>query len=178
MTYFDGCTTNEEVKIEYRRLCKMWHPDLGKPEEKAERTVRMQEINAAYARACAGHRFEEMREHARARGRPEPTPQDFTDAAAVDERIRAAIEAIIMLDGLDIEICGLWVWVGGETKRHRKELHAAHFRFSGPKLKWYFAGVPAGWGAATMDMDDIRTRYGSEKVMRKSNSSMQRVSDD
>ena len=178
MSYFEGCATNEEVKIEYRRLCKLWHPDLGTPEEKAERTTRMQEINAAYAFACAGHRFEEMREHARKHNRPEPTEQDFTDAAAVDERIRAAIERIITLDGLDIEICGLWVWVGGETKRHRKELHAAHFRFSGPKLKWYFAGVPAGWGPTTMDMDDIRNRYGSERVMRKSNSSMQRVSDD
>jgi curved DNA-binding protein CbpA len=176
MSYFEGCTTSEEVKTEYRRLCKQWHPDLGPQEEKAERTRTMQEINAAYARACAAHRFDEMREHARAHNRPEPTAQDFADAAAVDERIRAAIEKIIGLDGLEIEICGLWVWVGGNTKPNRVALKAAGYAFSGKKIKWYFAGVPAGRSRG-MDMDDIRARYGSTRVFQKSHAALQEVDD-
>ncbi len=178
MSYFDGCNTNEEVKNEYRRLCKLWHPDLGPQEEKEKRTAIMQEINAAYARASAGHRFEEMRERAKAKGRPEPTAQDYADAAAVDERIREAIEKIITLDGLEIEICGLWVWVGGNTKEHRQALKDAHFRWSRPKEKWYFAGVPAGWGPAAMDMESIRARYGSTRVYQKSKMAMQGVDDE
>ena len=147
-------------------------------EEKAKRTAIMQEINAAYARASAGHRFEEMRERARAKGRPEPTAQDYADAAAVDERIREAIEKIITLDGLEIEICGLWVWVGGNTKEHRQALKDARFRWSRPKEKWYFAGVPAGWGPAAMDMEQIRARYGSQRVYQKSKLAMQGVEDE
>ncbi len=165
--YFAGCTTSEQVKVRYRELCKKWHPDLGPQEESAIRTVKMQEINAAYARASAIFRQAEMREKARERGRPEPTPQDYTDAAAVDERIREAIEQIVTLDGLEIEICGLWVWVGGETKKHKDALKAAGYRWATKKLKWYFAGVPAG-GFRQFDMDEIRARYGSQRVVTRS----------
>lgn len=161
--YFAGCATSEDVKKRYRELCKTWHPDLGPQEENAARTAKMQEINAAYARASAGYRQEEMRQRARQYGRPEPTQQDYADAAAVDERIRQAIEQIITLDGLEIEICGLWVWVGGETKRHREALKAAAYRWAPQKEKWYFAGVP-GAGRGKFSMDDIRDRYGSQRV--------------
>jgi curved DNA-binding protein CbpA len=176
MSYFDGCTTSEEVKTEYRRLCKLCHPDLGPQEQKAERTRVMQEINAAYARASAVHRFDEMREHAKAKGNPEPTAQDYADAAVVDERIRQAIEQIITLEGLEIEICGLWVWVGGNTKPHREALKDAGYRWSPPKVKWYFAGVPAGRSRG-MDMDEIRARYGSQRVFQKSRFQMQEADD-
>ncbi len=162
-TYFATCQTAEEVKIEYRRLCKLWHPDLGQAEEREERTRRMQEINIEYAQASAVFRGEELRERARQKGKPAPTTDDFADAAAVDERIRQAIERVITIDGLEIEICGLWVWIGGETKPHRQALKEAGYRWSPNKEKWYFAGVPAG-GWSSMDMEEIRTRYGSRHV--------------
>ncbi len=44
---------------------------------------------------------------ARQRNRPEPTQPDYADAAVLEERIRAAIERIITLEGLEIEIGGL-----------------------------------------------------------------------
>ncbi len=98
----------------------------------------MQDINAAYARASATYRQEEMRDNARKRNRPEPTQQDYTDAAAVDERIRAAIEKIITLEGLEIEICGLWVWVGGNTRPYKHELKATGYSWALNKGKWFF----------------------------------------
>lgn len=85
----------------------------------------------------------------------------------MDERIREAIEKIITLDGLEIEICGLWVWVGGETKKHKDALKAAGYKWAIKKVKWYFAGVPAG-GFRQFDMDEIRRRYGSQRVMTRS----------
>lgn len=172
--YFENCETAEDVKNEYRRLCKLWHPDLGKPEDAAERTQVMQEINAEYARASAIYRREEMHEKARQHNRPEPTPQDYTDAAAVDERIREAIEKIITLNGLEIEVCGLWVWVGGNTKEHKEALKAAKFKWAQQKQKWYFAGVPAG-GFRSMEMDEIRRRYGSQRIVARSAYPMEEV---
>jgi hypothetical protein len=68
-------------------------------------------------------------------------PLDYTDAAAVDERIPEAIEKIVTLEGLEIEICGLWVWVGGTTRPHKQELKAAGYSWAPQKEKWYFAGV-------------------------------------
>ncbi len=165
--YFNGCKTAEDVKNQYRRLCKQWHPDLGPKEQTDERTKVMKEINAEYARASATFRQEEMREKARQCGRPEPTQQDYTDAAAVDERIRKAIEKIVTLDGLEIEVCGLWVWVGGNTKKHKDALKAASYKWAFKKAKWYFAGVPAG-GFRSIEMDEIRRRYGSQRVVTRS----------
>lgn len=50
--------TLPEIKAAYRKLCKEHHPDLAPGA--AERSVVMQEINAAYAVLldyCAGYRF-------------------------------------------------------------------------------------------------------------------------
>lgn len=161
--YFSTCTTAEQVKNEYRRLCKLWHPDLGPQHEHEERTKMLQEINAAYAQASALYRAEEMRERARRNGDPEPSVEDYANAAAIDERIRQAIERIIALEGLDIEICGLWVWVGGDTKPNKDALKGTGYRWSPNKEKWFFAGVPAG-GWSNMNMEQIRFRYGSQRI--------------
>ena len=61
----------------------------------------------------------------------------------------------------------LWVWVGGETKKHKDALKAAGYKWAIKKVKWYFAGVPAG-GFRQFDMDEIRERYGSQRVMTRS----------
>lgn len=175
MNYFAGCNTAEQVKIEYRRLCKLWHPDLGAQEEVQMRTAKMQEINAAYAQASAKYRQEEMREKARQQNRPEPNEQDYADAAVVDERIRQAIEAIIRFEFLTIEICGLWVWVDGTQKRGTSPqndealdvLMSAGYKWAGKKKRWHFDGVPAG-GYRNFTMDEIRNRYGSQQVNRRS----------
>lgn len=162
--YFSECATAEQVKMRYRELCKRYHPDLGKPEETAERTRAMQEINAAYALACATYRHEELKQKHAARGWQAPTEQDYADAAQVDERIREAIEKVIACAGLEIEICGLWVWVGGETKANKETLKDAGYKYAPQKLKWYFAGVPSASSRGRFDMDDIRARYGSHRV--------------
>ena len=58
-----------------------------------------------------------------------------------------ALNAIIGLDGLDIEICGAWVWVDGETYRHRAPLKQAGFRFASKKKRWYFR--PENWRSSS-----------------------------
>ncbi len=68
---------------------------------------------------------------------------------------------------MEIEICGLWVWVGGETKKHKSALKAAGYKWAMKKLKWYFARVPAG-GFRLFDMDEIRARYDSRRVVTRS----------
>lgn len=40
--------TIKEIKSAFKRLAKMWHPDLN-PQRIAEATIMMQKINAAYS---------------------------------------------------------------------------------------------------------------------------------
>lgn len=163
MTFFKSGLTLEQVKTEYRALCKKYHPDLHGGDT-SENWVRiMQQINAEYALASANARYAEEPAKRAKYGKSAPTATDYADMAAVDERIRQAIEKIITLAGLEIEICGLWVWVGGETKPVKDTLKAAGYMWAAKKEKWYFAGVPASH-RGHWDMDTIRTRYGSSKV--------------
>jgi curved DNA-binding protein CbpA len=40
--------TKAEIKSAFKRLAKMWHPDLN-PQRVAEATIMMQKINASYS---------------------------------------------------------------------------------------------------------------------------------
>lgn len=153
--YIQPHATPEELHTQYRDLCKLHHPDLNRNDPTA--TARMQQINAEYAAASAA---------ANRTAKPGKTEEEYTDLARVSENIRAAIEAIITLPNLQIEICGLWVWVSGETRPVKDQIKAAGYKWASKKEKWYFAGVPAG-GRGNWDMEQIRERYGSAKVSRK-----------
>ena len=117
----------------------------------------MQLINAAY----------ETRKDCE--GSVENTAAD-SQGRTYPEAVNAALNAIIGLAGLDIEIYGAWVWVGSNTYPHRATLKAAGFYFAGQKKRWYFR--PEDWRSTSRDscsMDDIRARYGSVKPTYKQN---------
>ena len=40
--------TQSEIKSAFKKLAKMWHPDMN-PQRVAEATIKMQKINAAYS---------------------------------------------------------------------------------------------------------------------------------
>lgn len=149
MKFFNNCSTIEEVKATYRNLAKENHPDLGGSVEM------MQAINAEYAFAVA----------AIAKGQnlnAEEANQTILDA----EAYRAALSAIITLPGLDIELVGNWIWVGGNTYPAREALKGAGFYFASKKKMWYFRTEEFSCKGArnSKDMDQIRGKYGSQKV--------------
>lgn len=78
------------------------------------------------------------------------------------EAVSDALDMIIELSGIEIEVCGAWVWVSGDSYPHRKELKKAGFIFAGKKKMWYYR--PDDWESKArgrFSMDDIRDRYGS-----------------
>jgi hypothetical protein len=142
-----GEITPEIAKAAYRAASKKFHPDVNPAGEEM-----MKIINAAYdvLKDFVG-------KVERQEGEPE---QDRNYPEAVNE----ALNAIIGLDGLEIEICGTWVWVGGNTRDHKDALKATGFRWAKKKVRWYFR--PAEWkstGRGKMSMDEIRFKYGSSR---------------
>jgi len=68
---------------------------------------------------------------------------------------------VVGLDGLDIKICGAWVWIKGVTYKHRTVLKETGFRFASRKKRWYFR--PENWRSASRgqySMDDISQMHG------------------
>ena len=167
--YFNHCTTQEEAKAEYRRLVKTHHPDVG------GNTATMQAINAEYAQFIAGEAKKGARERqAEAHADNRKSAADFHDLDEVGEKIAEVIRFALNLNGVEVELMGLWVWLTGNTKAHKETIKAWNegrepqekIKWSPKKSAWYFAGVPS-FNRKNSTLDEIRQAYGSIKFKSK-----------
>ncbi|MBQ9269681.1 MAG: J domain-containing protein [Oscillospiraceae bacterium] len=155
--YFTGCNTLDELKAAYRKACKANHPDLHPDDPGAE--ARMKEINDEYESLFnilkARNNAAASANEAGAKWTTE-TPREFV----------TVLSKLIALEGLNIELCGSWLWFGGNTYEHRAALKSAGCRWSHSKKMWYWRHEEdAEWrsrGSATIS--EIREKYGSERI--------------
>ncbi len=141
----NGELTKEIIKKAYKKASSKYHPDKGGSVEM------MQAVNQAY-----------------------DALKDYSGTVEVDdtqlnygEELNEALNQVIHLSGLIIEICGAWVWVTGETKQYSKELgkNGAGFFWAKKKKAWYFR--PSDWKSASRgnwSLDKIRGEHGSQTV--------------
>ena len=136
--------SREEIAAAYKALVRKYHPDVNPAGEQMAKLINAaRDALADYDGATAAHG---------------ETQTNYGD------ELNAALNAIINLPGLDIEICGAWVWVGGDTRTYKDALKAAGFKWASKKLKWNYR--PAGWKSVSrgnVSMDEIREKYGSVK---------------
>lgn len=150
--WFDGCSTLDEIRKQYHKLCMKWHPDLGGD------TKTMQDINASYTEATqrtvrADSKFDWQKHY---------SSREAWWAASDDmsERIRQTIERLVKLSGIGIELCGTWIWVSGNTRAVKEELKAIGLKWSADKGKWYWVGYKSS-SFRRFTMDEIRQLHGS-----------------
>lgn len=144
---FKNCSTLEELKKAYRAEAKKAHPDCGGSAEQ------MAEVNKAY---------EEASERiTKSSGKPRNEQEAERQAS---EAFKAALLKIIHLDGVEIEICGSWIWATGNTFIYRELLKEAGFWYSKNKKAWYWKEGESRKMRGHYTMAEIRTKYGSDKV--------------
>lgn len=139
MNFFSGVNTVEELKKAYRKLALEHHPDRGGSDET------MAAINNEYEKAAA---------RIKAGG--------AKDAASLDG-FRDIIDPIINFD-IEIEICGSWIWVSGNTFPVKKTLNEVGFKWAGRKKMWFWKPEGAKTKSKGLSMERIRELHGSEKV--------------
>lgn len=152
--FFEGCCDLNTLKKRYYELAKMYHPDAH-PEMGDEI---MKEINGQYSKLT--ERFS----HVSADGRTEATEEEAREAADLAEEFRAVVYKIINLDDISIEICGAWLWVSGDTFKHRASLKAAGLCWANKKKMWYWHPADAVCGHSGKSIEKIREKYGSKSV--------------
>ncbi|AFZ69774.1 DnaJ domain-containing protein [Deinococcus peraridilitoris] len=153
MHYFQNAQNADQLKTEYRQLCKTYHPDKGGT------TEQMQAINAAYEKLMAqflsGKSVDEYGKGKFYKSREEE--------AEVEARVQEAIQKVAHLDGIELEIIGAWVWASGDTKTHKDALKEAGYWWMHKRGMWAFKGK-ASSGRGELTLEEMRERHGSERV--------------
>ena len=140
-------TDIKQLKFIYHQLAKKYHSDLNQ----VKNDTMMQLLNNCYSWAkdnlpiCVD------------------TQQATND---ISSDIEQAIDAIKHLQNINIELCGSWLWVTGNTKQYKDIFKQNNFRWSPKKSSWYFAPQSDKKykyrGKKTLD--EIRTFYGSKTI--------------
>ncbi len=158
MTYFKNVNTLEELRKQYKKLLKQYHPDNANGSTEAT-----QEINAEYDKL-----FKVLKDR-------HENKQTSTDGAKVDfnkkyydfsedKALRDMLNKIIGFNGVTIEIIGNWIWCF-DSFGFRKELKELDFKYAGQKKAWYWHSEAfRKKGRKALSMDDIRNYYGSTEV--------------
>ena len=142
--YFSNARNLDDVKKLFKQYARELHPDNGGDPEAFK--PMMEDYRAAFNRAKSGLTPEQAA--------AVETPEEFADV----------INAVINLDGVNIEICGAWVWVSGNTYPVKETLKTAGYRFASRKKMWYYHAD--GWRkhGKTCNMDKIRELHGSISI--------------
>lgn len=152
MKYFKNINCVEQLKKQYKTLCKKYHPDLNTEDT----TSIMQEINAEYSTLF--ERYKNIHENAEGETytAKESTTEQSTDFINI-------INSIINFN-IDIEIVGSWVWCFNSYE-YREQLKALGFKYAAKKKAWcWHSDNYKKKSRKEMNMNEIRNLYGSETI--------------
>ena len=149
--WFTNVKTVEELRKRYRELLKKYHPD----NENGSVEV-TQEINAEYDRL-----FDVL---SKEQGTDEH--ESTYDKAEENKAFKEVLNKIIFINA-DIEIIGSWIWIQGGYN-YREMLKAIGFKYAPKKKAWcWHYGEYHRHHKTEVSLDDIRAKYGSQTVNRK-----------
>ena len=138
----------DSLKKQYFKLAKKYHPDAGGT------TIQFQQLQSEYEKLLdsllKGSSF---------------TTEQKDNEIDLDKAMRGIIDAIINLDGLNIELIGKWLWISGNTYPVRTILSSVGLEFlkKQGQAYWVYKGVESRSKGGT-SMEDIKKKYGSQKI--------------
>lgn len=163
--YFSKVNNLQELRKQYRDLLKKFHPDNG------GNVSDMQEVNAEYDKlfkAMKDRHENESADSNKSDNSSSNTKTHYNDNMydwGNDKALREALEKIIAFEGIEILICGQWIWVSGNTYQYKKELKEIGFKWASQKKQWYYhTDIFIKKSHKSLSMDEIRDYYGSTKV--------------
>lgn len=157
--YFAHLKTTEELKKAYKHLCLKLHPDKGG--DAAEFKAMQAEYEEASKRIARGEAAGNYRHNQKKDGSYKTAEEILKE----QQEFKAVVEKLIHLEGLELEICGNWLWIGGNTYEHRAAIKEAGCKFASKKKMWYWhAGEWVKKTKKVLTMDEIRDLHGSERL--------------
>lgn len=155
--YFSDCITLQQAKAKYKVLLKTYHPDNG-----GDLRI-MQEINAEFAKVKRILPDIELDENQEEQAE---SVNNANNTGEISDVLQNIIRQTETIPGINVELCGKWVWVSGNTYPVKDRLKELGFCFSGKKKMWYFREESENKKRyhkhKDTDMSTIRTKYGSK----------------
>ncbi|MFC2859719.1 J domain-containing protein [Citrobacter farmeri] len=142
-----GELTEKDIKIAYRKAALKYHPDrnpLGAELMKA--------VNAAFDFLMANidkiNQFQSSDENAR---------YDYC------ESLEKVLNTLSGLSGVVYEVIGNWIWISGETKKHKDTLHELNCKWAPKKKQWFYRPEEhkSRRNRKEHSIDEIREMYGT-----------------
>ena len=154
--------TQEEIKAAYRSQANKYHPDKAQPADQEKYTEMMKMINTAY-------------DFLKSLGKDIHVNVSTSKFYDFCKEIEDVLDRLYQLDGLIVEVCGNWVWITGNTKKHAPALgkNGIGCFYASKKQAWYYRPEEhksSNHGGSSLD--DIRARYGSIRPGRKGRQSL------
>lgn len=158
--YFRNVESLNELKAEYRKLAFELHPDMGgNAKEFSSMKAEYEQLFEALKRAEYKKEAEKDPEHERS------FEEVFSDE--VDDGFIEIIDLLIRLDGIEIELCGNWLWLSGNTREHKDKLRACGCHWAPKKKMWYWRPLDyrMPFNRKHYSMSHIRAKYGSQRIV-------------
>lgn len=147
MKWFKEITSVEELRAEYKALALKHHPDVGGS------VKAMQEINAEYDALFARLKTEKK----------EDKETHNNNENEEDKAFRSVLNEIISYS-MTIEIIGSWIWCF-DCYSCKDKLKGLGFKFAPKKKAWcWHYGDYKRYHKEEVSLDEIRAKYGSQKV--------------
>ena len=147
--WFENVKTIDELRKEYRRLLKLYHPD----NENGSVDI-TQEINSEYDLVFSILSKEKQQDR-----------QYYTQEEKVEnEAFKEILNKVIHINA-DVEIVGEWIWIEKGSYEYRELLKSIGFRYASRKKAWYWHyGEYHRRSKTEISLDEIRLKYGTQKM--------------
>lgn len=152
--YFDGITKLDELRKAYKKWAMELHPDHGGTNEEfrsmADEYHRMIPL-------MKNHDGETVND------------TENVKVSAEAEKFKEIIDILLNLDGVEVELCGNWLWISGDTRQYKDRLKALGCRWAPKKTKWYWMPEEerhARHYRGKSTMAEIRNKYGSTRFVK------------
>lgn len=156
MTYFKDIYCIEDLKEQYRALALQHHPDAGGTEEA------MKAINLEYEGYYAT--YQNIHRNLQGETYEDKKAQTGYDGSGYREIIDK-LAGIAAAGYINMELCGNWIWITGETRKYKDIIKETGAKWSPKKNAWYWH--EAGYkkrGKKSFSLDDIRELWGTQTI--------------
>ena len=147
----------EELKKAYKSWAKKLHPDVGGSNEE------MKILNNEFDFLVSHKIF--TKSHAKSTAKTqEQQAKNERDWEEYSGRLGEILRSIIHMEGIKIEVIGVWVWITGNTFPYKDELKSLGFHYSGSKKAWYFPTTGYQKIRSKKSLNLLREIWGTETI--------------